>query len=49
MVLIALLAVIWPALAPVVAALTGIAFIVLGLVVWRIIIPRAKAGTDRPR
>jgi hypothetical protein len=52
MVLIALLAVIWPALAPVLAGLTVVAFVVLGLVVWRVLIPRARAGTpgryDRP-
>jgi hypothetical protein len=49
MVLIALLAVIWPALAPVFAALAGIALIILGLVVWRVLIPCAKAGTNRPQ
>jgi len=45
MVLIVLLAVIWPALAPVLAALTVAAFVVLGLIVWRVLIPRARAGT----
>jgi hypothetical protein len=49
MVLIALLAVIWPALAPVLAALVAIGFIVLGVVVWRVLIPRARARTTPPR
>jgi hypothetical protein len=49
MVLIALLAVIWPALAPVLAGLTVVAFVVLGLLVWRVLIPRARAGTVPPR
>jgi len=47
MVLIALLAVFWPALAPVLAALTVVAFVVLGLVVWRVLIPRARTGHGR--
>jgi hypothetical protein len=45
MVLIALIAVIWPALAPLLAVLVAIAFVVLMLVVWRVLIPRARAGT----
>lgn len=49
MVLIALLAVIWPALAPLLAALVAIGLIVLGVVVWRVLIPRARAGTTPPR
>lgn len=49
MVLIALLAVFWPALAPVLAALTVVTFVILGLVVWRVLIPRARAGSVPPR
>ena len=45
MVLIALLAAFWPTLAPTLAALSVVAFAVLGLVVWRVLIPRARAGT----
>lgn len=45
MVLIALIAVIWPALAPLLAVLVAIAFVVLMLVVWRVLVPRARAGT----
>jgi hypothetical protein len=44
MVLIALLAVIWPALAPVLAALTAIGLIVIVLLIWRVLLPRARAG-----
>ena len=49
MVLVALLAVFWPALAPALAALTVVAFVVLGLLVWRVLIPRARAGGVPPR
>jgi hypothetical protein len=49
MVVIALLAVIWPALAPILAALAAIGLIVIVLVIWRVLLPRARAGGPADR